>query len=472
MNIHQLSDEFWDRVAGVRTFANLGGPVEKLSCAAFAAETGFLLATLIMAWPHSKFAAAALAAWAVSAALLRGRMLSLRGRLLSYRDAPLAGYYFLALPMALIMGAVPAIQTSRAGILVCPALAVAAARWLVLFRKRQLGRKQRLGPIGPAGGDAAGHSPTEETRGTNGSGLEPAREAALTWIQTRQTPAGGYNVLSSVDPKFGDAMELRCVFDTALVARLLEPWARREDVASTLQRCRDFLKAEREPSGLWRYFGRGSVIAADVDDTACCLLVLPPDGSESAILDRILRNSDTEGSILTWFLDRGDEPPYRNGVDAAVNANVYMLLRQRGIEPPAILGQLLECLFRRHFLQGTAYYPSPFYFLYALSRVSDHLNSEVVARIEKEALELLTSPRVTGVMETAQACSTLASCGTSPAVREPLLKRILATQLADGGWAPEPLTLGMNRVRYYYGSRAVTTAFCLEALATAEGVSL
>jgi hypothetical protein len=290
----------------------------------------------------------------------------------------------------------------------------------------------------------------------------------LAWINTRQTPAGGYDVLVSTDPRFGNATEVRCVFDTAVVARLLQPWASREDIAKTLRRCQDFLRSERESSGLWRYFGRGSVIAADVDDTACCLLALPPDAAESAILERILSNREADGPVLTWFLDRSDGPPYRNVFDPAVNANLCMLLRQQGVDAPAILGFLQEYLFQRQFLNGTAYYPSPFYFLYAFSRVADQLGPQVLKRIESEVLDLLTSRREAGVLEIAQACSVLAFCGAPSTVLRPLLQRILAAQRADGGWSPEPLAWAMNRARYYYGSRAVTTAFCLEALAAAQ----
>lgn len=459
MNIHQLADDLWDRVAGVRTFANLGGPVAGLTIGAFAAELAFLAATLVLAWPHSAYAAAALAFWLVSGALLP-RKLPLRQRLLGYHDAPLAGYYFLALPMTLVITAVPAVRVLPLAVWLWPAAAVAAARLFILYGRQHGGlpAKARMAPrLARPDEDLCPRS---------------AEQAALAWIQARQTPAGGYDVLVSADPKLGGAAEVRCVFDTAIVARILQPWAGREDIAMTLRRCQEFLRSERESSGLWRYFGRGSVIAADVDDTACCLLALPPDASESAVIDRILANRDADGLVLTWFVDRAGGPPYRNILDPAVNANVYMLLCQRGVNAPAILGFLREYLFQQQFINGTAYYLSPFYFLYAFSRVADHLDPEVVKRIETEVLDLLAVQRDPGILETAQACSALASCGAPSTVLAPLLKRILAAQLPDGGWWPEPLALGMNRGRFYCGSGAVTTAFCLEALAAARDTPL
>lgn len=275
-------------------------------------------------------------------------------------------------------------------------------------------------------------------------------------------------MLVSADPKFANSQALRTVFETAIVAGLLQPFVEKKHVALTLQRCRNFLQAEREVSGLWKYFGKGSVIAPDVDATACCLLVLPPDDADAATLQRILSNCDSDGFVLTWFLDRADEPPYRNSLDPSVNANVFILLCQRGIESPAILKLLLDFLGSPQSKVSTTYYYSPFYFLYALSKVKTHLSESVVSSIKQRVLDLCKSHKELGVLETAQACVTLAACGTPAVLREPLVRRILSTQQIDGGWPAEPLASGVNRVRYYYGSRAVTSAFCLEALASCE----
>lgn len=50
-------------------------------------------------------------------------------------------------------------------------------------------------------------------------------------------------------------------------------------------------------------------------------------------------------------------------------------------------------------------------------------------------------------------------------LRAALLERVRSGQLADGGWPAHPLAWGWRgRRRLWYGSRAVTTALCVEAL--------
>jgi 4-hydroxybenzoate polyprenyltransferase len=459
MVIHQVEDEFRDRVSGVRTFANLGGYVQKLTLLAFLAEAVFLALTLYLTWPHSALASYALLFWVVTGFGIREGKLKLRERLLVYRDAPLAGFYFLALPLVLVLGRTLGIDHFSATAWLMPALAVVCVRTLVYHvrKKSDLDRSDTQQPAQRA-------LPYSMDR----IGLKAAQEAALQSIQTGQNPEGGFEVLVSADPNFTDAQALRAVFETAIVAGLLQPFAQRNDVAVTLQRCRSFLQVERETSGVWKYFGKGSVIAPDVDASACCLLVLSPDHADAEIVQRILSNADANGLVLTWFLDRAGEPPYRNSVDPAVNANVFILLCQRGIEAPAILKYLIEFLNSDQSSAGTTYYHSPFYFLYALSKARIRLDESAMSCIEQRVLSLIKSREELGILETALACATLAACGAPVAMREPLIRKILATQQNDGGWPAEPLATGVNRVRYYYGSRAVTSAFCLEALASAE----
>jgi len=96
MAIHQRGDAVADRRSGVSTLA------------AFAAEPVLLLATLIVGWPRSIPAAAALLLWLlVELTQLRVRLGPLHERVRGFRRAPLAGYYFVALPLALAVGRRP-----------------------------------------------------------------------------------------------------------------------------------------------------------------------------------------------------------------------------------------------------------------------------------------------------------------------------------------------------------------------------
>jgi 4-hydroxybenzoate polyprenyltransferase len=104
MAIHQLHDAAADRKAAVRTYASRGGRVWRVILGAILGESGFLALTLWLTWPRSLPAVLALAVWVAQQAALRPRGESLRSRLQDYRQAPLAEYYFLLLPVGLALG--------------------------------------------------------------------------------------------------------------------------------------------------------------------------------------------------------------------------------------------------------------------------------------------------------------------------------------------------------------------------------
>lgn len=444
MGVHQRNDALKDRAAGVRTYASLGRPIVRLIYAAFATELVFLAGALVLAWPQSIDAAATLGVWVATAALFQNPVKGFRGRMLRHVDAPLAGYYYRAFPAVMLLSrTTPLSLWYRAGLAALFAHVLAAT-----VRRRRAGRER------PAAEPPHAVPP------------QPIH-AALAFLTERQRSTGEFQVVVGRDPTLQDGIALRCVFETAFVARILEPWASDDRVALLLERARAFLRVEREPSGVWRYFGRDSIIPADADDTACALLILPPEPGDGAVIDAILSNCDPQGAVLTWFLDPAYGPPFRNCVDACVNVNVYTLLRRRSIAAPKIRRYLEEVLFSRRFLEGSPYYPSPFFYLYVMGGLTDELGPRVSAQIEREIRHLLSRGPAPSSLESAMACATLIRCGADDALRRPLLERVRSDQRADGGWPAVPLCWGMGRGRAWYGSRELTTAFCLEAIGTA-----
>jgi hypothetical protein len=103
MAIHQLQDTVADRLAGVRTYASRGGQVWPVLLGSFLAEVVLLAVTLVLTWPQSLPAAAALAFWIGQQTLLRPRGEPIRQKLQGYDHAPLAEYYFLLLPVTLAL---------------------------------------------------------------------------------------------------------------------------------------------------------------------------------------------------------------------------------------------------------------------------------------------------------------------------------------------------------------------------------
>jgi 4-hydroxybenzoate polyprenyltransferase len=105
---HQRRDAAGDRRAAVSTYAAAGRNVEAVPVVAFGCELVLLVATLALAWSDSASALAALVLWlCFELAFMRPRLGPLRARLREFEGAPLAGYYFVLLPLALAVGTGP-----------------------------------------------------------------------------------------------------------------------------------------------------------------------------------------------------------------------------------------------------------------------------------------------------------------------------------------------------------------------------
>jgi len=260
------------------------------------------------------------------------------------------------------------------------------------------------------------------------------------------------------------------VFETAVITRVLERLPDDQRVDRMLEHARCYLRDEREPSGLWRYFGHGCLIPADADDTACAMQVLAPKPIDQAVIKAMLDNRDPSGAVFTWFLDPETGPPHRNSIDACVNANVHALLLRRGMVDPDIQRYLERLLETRRYREESPYYASPFCFLYAMAEIGNGFSSATTDRVRAEVLELLSNKPDRDVVEDAMACSALARLGAAAEEWRPLLKRVRHWQQPDGGWPLAPLYQGLDPLRTWFGSRESVTAICLEALCIEAGV--
>jgi hypothetical protein len=108
--IHQLRDAASDRRAAVRTWASGGANAARLLWGALALELVLLALSLALTWPRALPAAVALGVWTGWALVARSLRGSLADRIGGYEDAPLAGYYFLLLPLALAVGLHPSLE--------------------------------------------------------------------------------------------------------------------------------------------------------------------------------------------------------------------------------------------------------------------------------------------------------------------------------------------------------------------------
>lgn|GEM_PF-4738788 len=445
MAIHQAQDHWADRVAGVRTFGAMGGPLFRIIVVALAAEMVLLGWLLFVAWPVSEAAAIALPISIVVDAVLHHRGGSRRSRLQSYAAAPLASFYFLVFPAAMVLSVV----VPSMGAVATALIAVVGGHGLLWLRRRN-GSRRTDGLS--AGSESPSGTPLE--RGT-------------AFLADRQSSDGGFHVRLGPNRDLSDSKSFPCVFETAYLTNILAGLDAGGAADEIVRRARAFLRDERELSGGWRYFLRGSLIPEEVDTIACALTALEPERADDAVIERILANRGADGALRTWMVEAAHEADVRNMIDVGVNVNVYTLLRRRGLDDDLIKGCLEQSLIAKTFKEGSPYYHSPFFFLYAMAKVAGEFDPSMRERLRREVVDGVTSARRMDLLETAQACAALTLLGADPKLRDSLLDRLLPEQLSDGGWPGVAMCWGLNPERFWCGSREMTTVFCMESIALA-----
>ncbi len=332
------------------------------------------------------------------------------------------------------------------------------------------------------------------------SSLTGAINRGLAFLARHQLPSGQipmYTFAPGDEPAFdstcfGTCLALQCL------ARSEHPTAR-----TVREHATQFLLSEMEAPGVWRFWTaehpRYFEIPPDADDTACASYALRSQGidppSNRALL---LANRDPRGLFYTWFAPHWSPPPrsvafwwvaarrwrhprlarpfFRitqaepDDVDSVVNANVLLYLGA-GPDTQPVIDHLIEIVRRRAEQGHDKWYYSPFAFYYALSRcaaagvqslgaLADHVLERIVAAARPE------SPIGENPLHTALAVCTAHNLGRSCPELDEACGCLLAVQEADGGW-PAAGLWGVHGT-LEWGSRALTSAFCLEALMRCE----
>lgn len=246
-----------------------------------------------------------------------------------------------------------------------------------------------------------------------------------------------------------------------------------ETASRVSQRTIAYLLAEREPPGVWRFYGKAGahLLSTDVDDTAMAWAALALYGYKVApdALAQLQASRNTAGLLNTWIGD----PATWVGIDSrdtdlVVNLNALLLFALTGRTVDEVCRTAVAEARAGTFQDRIVYYPSPLAFTYAFSRAYADGGASCLGPAIAEVRHIaLGAQRPDGTwgndFETALGVVTLLNTGYRGEALERGIGALLARQSEDGGWAIAPAyraaVLPVN-----YGSRALTTAVCLEAL--------
>jgi hypothetical protein len=158
---------------------------------------------------------------------------------------------------------------------------------------------------------------------------EQSFQRSVELLVEHQLPSGELPLFVSERPDEYPGRYTKTVFLSAFQAALHADIPD-ETVRFVTQRSQRFLLQERSPDGLWRFFGRGSNIDADIDGTFAALCALRNDTNVRSSLPGVMRQvrslQDPSGLYRTWFT-RANSP-----CDLTVNANLLMFLSFLGVD--------------------------------------------------------------------------------------------------------------------------------------------
>ena len=283
------------------------------------------------------------------------------------------------------------------------------------------------------------------------------------------------------EPKVQDPVHDASVFGTALIA-----WSLKDVPGTEAVRARacDFIEAQSERFGVRRHWTRGHAqfhfVAPDLDDISIACLALAANGRPvPRSRPLFLANRDrATGLFLTWITLRRHwvanfaywwlslthfllhpkmstafyviTAARRHDIDAVVNANALLYLgRDPGTGP--VCDFLLRTLRDHRETTCDKWYENPFVVRYFFSRA--------LRKAGVEAADLFSDGTPVDALERALSICVELDWGRRPA--DMSIESLIASQLPSGAWPRAAFYKG-GPVRW--GSEAMTTGFCIEAL--------
>lgn len=328
-----------------------------------------------------------------------------------------------------------------------------------------------------------------------------AVDRGLDWLVAAQSSTGELpsysSPLGSDEPDWQpDSLK----FITALVALAC---AAVEDPRATaiVDRVVDFLRSEREPYALWRYWSRSSeqfdYTPPDADDTACCSMAVALRGDTTTENVRLLRvNVDRAGRFYTWVIPHGQPMGAKvlwalrhelrrttqvrraelwanseatpDDVDGVVNANVVRYLGPDAA-PDAAVDWVCDIV--RSGLEGDcdSWHRNRFT-MYASVADGHRRGISAFGELAPLVLERITERlepdgAVGPPLDTAHALLAVQQFDGPSELRRRLRRSLTDRQREDGSWSRSVFYYGGPDEVFGWASEALSTAVCLQAIA-------
>ncbi len=299
----------------------------------------------------------------------------------------------------------------------------------------------------------------------------------LTFLAASQQPDGSFfsDSSSSFIP-FSSQCTYQTTFFTSLMLISLASLSDEPIAQAIAQNGVRFLQREKSPSWSFNYWARQSPESAtrpypdDLDDTALALMAIDLwnpdclDGSAWAHIVQLLTACEVKegGPYYTWLVPSSAPLVWRD-IDFAVNCNLAAFLARHDIVLPGLMDFIEQAIHDGYY--RSAYYPT-FYSL--IGFISRWYKGPFEGKLRHRLLEYQLSDGTWGtVLPTALAImSWLQLGGDKPQVTKAVNFLVKSGQAKQ--WIAESFCLDppQGKSQYYAGSATLTTALCLEAMAS------
>jgi hypothetical protein len=300
----------------------------------------------------------------------------------------------------------------------------------------------------------------------------------VSFLAKTQAPDGGFASFSSPScEKFTGEKIYHSTFPAALILSCLNE-VDGAGASAIKEKLAKFLLAQKSDNWTFNYWARDAEenlkmpYPDDLDDTFCALAALfkhKPSSVNTKALAKII-------SMLT-FMEHKEGGPYRTwltppeaprkwaDVDLAVNANVGYFLSLHNVSLPGILSFIEKAIDEANYT--SPYYPSEYPVIYFISRFYTGTKTEKMREFlfQKQS----ENGAFGNPLETALAVSALLRFGAEPKKLEKSILYLKKSQ-KNGSFDADAFCLdpAIQGQAYYAGSSALSTAFCVEALALYE----
>lgn len=307
--------------------------------------------------------------------------------------------------------------------------------------------------------------------------MKPIRKG-LAFIASQQQADGSFLSQSSPLPEaWQPDTKYHTTFTPALILACLSAVPDASIITKPLAK---FVLAQKSPHGSFNYWAKKSPARKslpypdDLDDTFCSLIGLYLHGqtlvNEKLLAQMVKLLLATEvkpgGPYRTWLVAASADKAWQD-VDLAVNANIAYFVSLVSNRLPKLDGLIKKAVATKKL--NSPYYPSALPVLYYLARACPDDTKAKLAALTEQTWRATSQPTPLEA-----ALTLLSLCRLKPQSRLiPSIRQfILNSQTSNGSWAASAFCLdpAKNGQQYFSGCEALTTAFCVEALAAHDNL--